>query len=150
MGCWSETIMGGDTPCDIECIIYDILGIEMYTKTDKERKIPKAKLEKEQNRIVKGILNLEDGYDSTTIGMQVFGVIMMKAGAKINENNKKLILNGAKNDDWAKSDKQRKKHIDNFISTVKSYTGRKPVDVETETLGEVFSKHSGGLINKNV
>jgi len=151
MGWWSATIMGGDTPLDLEAKIYAMLGIEMYTKkTDKKRKIPKAKFEKEQNRVVKEILNLEEGWDSTTVGMQVLGTMMMEVGAKMSDNNKKLILNGAKNDEWAKTSSERKEYIKAFISTVKSYNN-KPTIIDYESLGEVFSKHSGsGLINKNV
>jgi len=84
---------------------------------------------------------LEDGWEKDTVGLQVLGVMMMEVGAKINRKNKELILKAARKDEWAKGDLARKTHIKNFISALKSYTGRKPVLLPTETLGQVFAKH---------
>jgi hypothetical protein len=152
MGWWSTTIMGGDTPLDFEAVFYRLLGIEMYPKnSSKQKKIPKAKLEKAQDKIVRKIKSMEkDGWDSE-IGFQAMGVVMMEAGAKISDKNKKLILNAAKKDSWAKEDKGRRKHINSFVLALQSYDGTEPVIITSEGLFEAFAKHKGGgLINKNI
>lgn len=149
MGWWSATIMGGDAPLDYQSYIYDWLGIDMFNELNKSgySKIPKKKFEAEQDSLVK---KLSKG-SSSGIGLQVLGVMMMEAGAKISDKNKKLIIKAAEKDEWAKEDEGRKAHIDAFIKALESYDGKTPVKTTSEGLFEAFSKHTGGgLINKNV
>jgi hypothetical protein len=150
MGWWSTTIMGGDTPLDFEGRIYEALGIEMFGKRG-YNEIPKKKFEDKQNDVVKAIEELgKKGWD-VQIGLQTLGVMMMKSGAKINRKNKPLIIDAAESDEWAKEDKERRKHVNNFVTALRSFTGKKKVLITNEGLFEAFEKHKGpGLINKNV
>jgi hypothetical protein len=155
MGWWSTTIMGGDTPMDWECIFYDTLKIKMFKpKNGGYNKIPKKKLEESQDSLVRKINAMKKkGWTSQDIGLQVLGVTMMEAGAKINNKNKVLILDAAKKDGWAKEDEERRHHIDNFVLALQSYDGTKSASTTKEGLFEVIGKSMSegkkGLVNIN-
>lgn len=148
MGWWSETIMGGDSPLDIQDGIYAMLNIEKFPKdNDGRADIPKEILEKEQDRIVESLPDDED----LNIGLQVVGIMMMEVGAKISDKNKQLIIKAAENDEWAKEDNKRRKYIEDFISALEKFDGTVPLKTTSEGLFEALNKQSrGGLINKNI
>lgn len=144
MGWWSDDIMGGDTPLDIESIIYDALEIEKYPdgNYNADVKIPADKFD--YDKIVKYLNNREkDGYwlkgDTGNIFHQVLGVMMMGAGAPINKTLKNKMIKAAEQDEWARESDDRKNKMDSFIATLKDYDDT-PTKIKSVGLMETIAK----------
>ena len=157
MGWWSEDIMGGDTPCDIECEILKICGLQKFEDCEDpdvivENFITYDLFERHIDKICRHLTLMGKKHkEDNIIGFQVLGYLMMKAGAEIKLNLKDLIINKAKEDFWAKNDSVRKKIMDEFILDLESYDGT-PKERHQHGLFEMLSKSlpSSGLINKNI
>lgn len=134
MGTWSKTIMGGDTPLDIEGLIYEQCGIEMFPEvSDEEEELPKQEVPKEILEAKQEEL-LDACVDEDEDGPMVLAVVMMRGGARINDKVKKAAIQAAHDDEWAQEDKERKVHVDKFITTLQKYDGVTPTDIDEEGL----------------
>ena len=154
MGWWSENIMGGDTPLDIESFIYHALEIEQFPDQENDNygeviKIPADKFD--YDKIVAYLKNREkDDYwlkgDYGNIFHQVLGVLMMKFGAPISDDLKKKMIEAAENDVWAngdeydEADEDRKSKMDDFIKTLNSYDGVTPIKINSKGLFETIAE----------
>ena len=133
MGWWSEDVMGGDTPLDLEAFIYDALEIEH----DGEIKIPKDKFD--YKKIVKFLKKREgNDYwlkgDTGNIFHQVLGVMMMEVGAPIDKKLKAKMIKAATNDEWANEGVlDRQERMDRFIYNLNHYVGS-PLEIKTKGL----------------
>jgi hypothetical protein len=130
MGWWSDDVMGGDTPLDIESFIYDAVGINKYPEdSDEEVRIPSDAFD--YKKIVKFLKDRDgDDYwlkgDTGNIFHQVLGILMMESGAPINKTLKAKMIKAAQQDEWANEDggdEDRKDKMDAFITKVKNYDG---------------------------
>jgi hypothetical protein len=130
MGWWSDDIMGGDTPLDLQSFIYDALGFIQYPEdSDEEVRIPSDGFD--YKKIVKFLKDRDgDDYwlksDTGNIFHQVLGILMMESGAPINKTLKAKMIKAAKNDEWANEDggdEDRKDKMDAFIAKLKNYDG---------------------------
>ena len=147
MGWWSDDIMGGDTPLDIESFIYDALEVNQFPEDeDGQIRIPKDKFN--YKKIVKYLKgrDSEDYYvtgDGFNIFHQVLGIMMMEAGAPINHTLKNKMIKGAENDEWANEDLEnndegRRDKMDAFISVLGKYGGT-PTKINSKGLMETIS-----------
>lgn len=141
MGTWSTTVMGGDTPLDIEGMIYEICNVEMFPEeTDEDddfvkNEIPKEILEAKQEELLVACTDYDED------GPMVLAVVMMRVGASITKPNKALMIQCAQDDDWATRDEERKRHIDQFIATLEKYDGVTPTDIDEEGLLDSIFKN---------
>lgn len=152
MGWWSSDIMGGDTPLDFEGLIYELLGVEMFTEdpvNDDKIMLTKEQLEKGQQKCLYRILRHKFDVE---IGLQVLGYMMINVGAKMTEETKINVLAGIDADDW--KEKERIDKMKAFRTIVENYDGSAPIEITSEGLFEAISNHiqSGneGLVNKNL
>lgn len=129
MGWWSEDVMGGDTPLDLQSFIYNALDIKQYPDKDYEGEIVIPSNVYDYDKIVKHLAK-DDEYwlngNTNNIFHQVLGVMMMESGAPISDELKANIIIGAEKDQWANEDggdELRKKIMDSLIETIKSYDG---------------------------
>lgn len=148
MGWWSTDIMGGDTPLDIECFIYDILEVQQFVGDTK------TGLTKEHfadpYEIIQKIGQMDDGYwlkgDDGNIFYQVLGVLMMKAGAPIETALKAKMINAAHKDEWADEDEERKQRMSSFVDALNRYDGTEPFVIKSAGL---FDRINVGIITSN-
>jgi hypothetical protein len=153
MGWWSKDIMGGDSPLDMESIIYEACEVNQFPEEDEDGgSLKPSHFEKHLPKIL-GLLRAQENnayYDEHAIGFQVLGVLMMKAGAKIDEELKKEILRASSGDTWAQEDSERKTTVENFHQALEAYDGR-PLEIRSRGLFEVIAEklQSGdpGLVN---
>jgi hypothetical protein len=139
MGWWSEDIMGGDDPLDIQYLIYTALGLEEH---DEEVEIPAHKFD--YDKII-AFTSKDDDYwltgDTGNIFHQVLGVMMMRSGAVIDDALKAKFIEAAEKDEWAngtdgyedESDVKRQKKMQQFIATLKEYNNI-PTDINSVSL----------------
>lgn len=151
MGWWSTTIMGGDSPLDVEDGIYEICKAQKWGegKGKGKIKIPVKNFMDKLPQIISYIEEERGWY--LEIGYQVLGVMMMEIGAPIPEELKVRILQAAEADEWAKQDEVRRSHCHKFAKTLRDYNG-KSTKIESEGLFAAFNKFrasgGSGLINK--
>ena len=150
MGWWSEDIMGGDTPLDLEAFIYDALEIEH----DGEIKIPKEVFD--YHKIIKHLNDRDgDNYwlegDTGNIFHQVLGVMMMEVGAPISKPLKAMMITAAKNDEWANNGSlEREERMDRFIYNINHYVGS-PIETKAKGLMEtIFDGEAIKDLNKDL
>lgn len=129
MGCWKETIYGGDTPLEFREKIYKICGVEEYGSSDSVQPIPAEIIDGKMSEI-SNLINDLDG-DDMNIGFLVLGAIIMHSGANLDEETKSLILTAADEDEWSKENQVRKNVIKIYKNTLNDYTSINPIDVES-------------------
>lgn len=135
MGCWKETIYGGDTPLEYKEKIYDLCGVEEYGSDNKSKPIP-AKIINKKLAEIKEMINADEDY--ANIGYLVLGAIIMHAGAKFDESTMNRVVRAADEDEWSKENQLRKIVIKNYQKTLKEYNHKNPIDIESlNTLEEV-------------
>jgi len=122
MGWWSKDIMGGDSPLDLECVIYEALDVPFDTPLPNE-----VDLELLLKKVKENDPYWIQGEESYLL-YQVLGVLMMKYGCPIPEHLKNEMIVAAKNDEWAKEDQERKEVMNNFINILEQYDG-KPIKI---------------------
>jgi len=139
MGWWSETIMGGDTPLDIQSAIYNDLGIK-YPYED-------TPLLTRKNAFMKHIKQLPCLVaPHENIGAQVLGLIAMELGVPRDSDPIEEILQDAKHsaiyDEWALEDAngKRREYMITFVKAIDNYTGD-PIQIESKELFEVMQEH---------
>jgi 8-oxo-dGTP diphosphatase len=116
MGWWSEAIMGGDTPLDWEADISDFVG--GHFDPDEGHIFTREQLEAKLSEMVAYI----EGGNEPDIGLQVLGVLIMRAGADLPDDIKARIVKAAEDDEWAaEDDRKRKAHIRDLIEKVEAY-----------------------------
>ena len=146
MGWWSKELMGGDTPMDFEDEIYGICKTEKYPENwkpgDGAVEITRESFEQNLPEIIEMLEKAEnnDYYDEYAIGYQVLGIMMMGAGASIDEELKSKIIEASNTDGWAKVDEERKKYVDEFHSALMSYDGT-PVVITAKGLFQTIAEH---------
>ena len=133
MGWWSDDIMGGDTPLDLESFIFSALEIEQNPEGDYDKEVIIPADAFDYKKIVKYLKDRDgDDYwltsDTGNIFHQVLGIMMMKSGAPINKTLKAKMIKAAKNDEWANEDLEhndegRRDKMDAFITKLKNYDG---------------------------
>lgn len=137
MGCWKETIYGGDTPLEYKEKIYDLCGVEEYGSDNKSKPIP-AKIINKKLAEIKSMIDDADEDDDINIGYLVLGAIIMHAGAKFDESTMNRVVRAADEDEWSKENQLRKIVIKNYQKTLKEYNHKNPIDIESlNTLEEV-------------
>lgn len=135
MGWWSTSIMGGDTPLDIEAEIFEIC-----VDTDTEDELNAQVLEGNISQIVK-TLREQEYHERKSVGFQVLGFTMMTKGATISPELKTEIIEWSKKDEWAEEDGERATIIQNFCNSLEIYDGR-PVTINDEGISELVSKET--------
>ena len=160
MGMWSKTIINGDSALDRLDEISIVIGFE-YPDTDNdderdayEAAFPfKEKLEKFEDAVGYALrgLDVSSNEYNCHIRYMSMGYLFMKYGAKISTKWKKMILDEAKNDSWAKVDEERNYYIQDFIQKLKMYDNQSPIDIETIGLFDAMMEHDGkGLLNQEI
>lgn len=173
MGWWSAAVLGGDGPCDIQCTIRDMMGLDesFFDRFDN----PKARTSKKDIEQARKIFRgrffmkrvtkmIEDGeYDDVNIGYQVLGVMMMEFGVPISRRLKARIIEAAREDSWAaeqredddeEAEKDRIEAMDSFISDLEKYDNKTPTQLSLpdEGLFAKIAKHLAedkpGLVNR--
>jgi len=138
MGCWKETIYGGDTPLECKERIYELCGVEEYGEDySTSQPIPSKILNKNLPEI-KEMIDGADEDDDINIGYLVLGAIMMHSGAKFDEETMNRVMQAADEDDWSKESVLRKTVIKNYQKILKEYNPKNPIDIDSiNTLEEV-------------
>jgi len=130
MGCWNESIYGGDNALDWKENIYGICNVEEYDSDMKQLPIPKevfiSKMEDILNVVGSEDLERED----SNIGYLVLGALMMYSGVEIDEHTQSRIFKAADEDEWAKDNKVRKIVMNNFKGIIKDYNSENPINIE--------------------
>ena len=143
MGWWSVDIMGGDSPLDIKAMIFEALEVVQYDdKYEDEHKIPNHKFDYDK---VVDFLDDDDEYwlkSEGNIFHQVLGVMMLEAGAVIDDNLKAKMIEAAEKDEWASEDDERKQRMNSFIKTLNEYDNETPMIIKSAGL---FDKLCVGL-----
>lgn len=143
MGWWSDDVMGGDTPLDLQSFIYDALDINQYPEGDEDISIPADAFD--YKKIVKYLKDREgNDYwlkgDTGNIFHQVLGIMMMESGAPINKTLKAKMIKAAKLDDWAcEGDEDRRDKMDSFISVLNQYDSSTPTKINSKGLMETIA-----------
>jgi len=139
MGWWSETVMGGDTPLDVEGTIYNDLGIKGPYED-----VPLLIRKNAFIEHAKQLTCLVTPYGN--IGAQVLGLIAMELGVPRNSNYIENILQDAKHsaiyDEWALENLngERRKCMVAFVKVIDNYTGN-PTQIESKSLFDVMEEH---------
>lgn len=136
MGCWKETIYGGDAPLDWKENIYEFCGVEEYGSLgDKPKPIPKKVLKSKMVEIQE-MLDSDREEDDRNIGYLVLGALIMHSGVHINDVLQERIFEAISEDEWAKENPVRKIVMNNYKSLIKDYDPKKPINVENVNLLE--------------
>lgn len=152
MGWWSATIMGGDTPLDIEAGLLETAGLSVFDYQEEGDELYRSKIESSINDMIYYIENEVSKWgdpDYINIGYQVLGVMIMSSGAKILPGLQKRIITAADDDEWAsEGNNERATYIHNFKTAIEQYdtNGGTSVIVDEEGL---FDKISEGLANES-
>ena len=145
MGWWSTTIMGGDTPLDMQHAIGKHLGGEIGKESLElaQEELAQTGIDAILNRWGCGKPDEAFYIDKKSIGFQVLAYLMLQHGCEIKPEVKALMLENIPKDEWAAEDTERKTHIDNLIQALENYNGE-PVQLTREGLFEVLAKKLGG------
>ena len=138
MGWWDCSIMGGDSPLDIEGDWEDEFGEQVVSSND----------------AIKFILKLQDAWGGARAITQVVGFLMIQGKMPINDQLRALIIEACDPDEWADDDEERKKVIDEFRTLVMNYKDGEEVTMPHqpglfEKINDAMSKGKVGLINVN-
>lgn len=141
MGWWSTVVMGGDTPLDYQGDMIELCGVDYSTFMDVHdlnltaiRSEIESSLNKLSEYCEKEYSN-DDCYGDPNIAYQVFGVMILEAGATLPEDIKIKIDTAAKNDEWSTEDDERKANMDVFRLQVANYDGT-PTTIKYQGLFE--------------
>ena len=142
MGWWSEDIMGGDTPLDIQGCIFDfVIGNDDEEWIDPEsfdlEKLLKDMKDSDWSFFLKG--------NDRNIFFQVLGVLLMMNAVPIPDHLKQEMFDAANNDEWAKDSEERQEVMDGFIQALELYDGSKPIIIKSKGLFEVMAERMGAI-----
>ena len=145
MGWFSCTVMGGDPPMDAYADLIDMCGVSysdiLDEAIDNDRDVDLTKIKANLHSHLTELVTLCESYDGDykNISFQVLGVVLMEAGVVIPDSIKRKIINGAKNDEWAQSDGERRSYMEVFIDQIVKYEGN-PTSVAYEGLFDKIAK----------
>jgi len=147
MGWWSATIMGGDSPLDMQGVICDAMGVKYNfdIKAAKGYVYDRGLIEKHLDAIV---AVLEARKWEREIGFQVLGVMVLETGAKISAALRKRIIAAAEADEWMKeagTGSERGKYIKDFIAAMKAHKPGRKTATTREGLFEAFARKLAGV-----
>ena len=128
MGWWSATVMGGDSPLDIEGELKDVCGKTYEDVLDRDT------INEHLDELGHSISLYQVEQD---IAGQVLGVLIMAAGANMPDSIRSTVIACAEADEWmADGDSERTAYITDFIKKVRSYpkNGCLPVTLANEGL----------------
>ena len=159
MGWWSATIMGGDTPLDIEIVLYEAAGISSDEIYDDENISPEtinARVAVGLPKMIKAAKSEKNHryYGESELFYQVLGVLVMRHGVPVKDAKPaiKMALAGAKEDEWAESgDTERQGFVNAFIKQLKEYDGipQEPAHEGLfQKIEEAIASGKEGLVNK--
>lgn len=157
MGWWSKTVMGGDTPMDMQCHINDVLKIsdeatphQVMVAFNRGTNLDKCLF------VVKQRTDYYCTDDHLAIAGQVLGVMIIESGARLPMNVRAHVLASIDADEWAQTDEQRKVIMQAFRAQIVAYPheGGSPVEVDYEGLFDKIAKHEAagktGLVNERL
>lgn len=149
MGWWSKTVMGGDTPMDYECdFLIDHCGYSDFYDEDPET--IRTALNQNFWPCYHHALHCVN-QDGDGIALQVLGAIVLRYGANLPIEVRKVIIDAALNDEWGAEDEERANHMKIFAYQVENYTNGEPVEIATEGLFDVIAsaleEGKKGLVN---
>ena len=139
MGWWARDIMGGDAPLDWEDNFYSICKVEKFIEGPNGPKIAPLKKKDIEDNLGKIMQTLTNTGGS--IGYQVLSVLMMKAGAVIDQDMKSEFIKRIEADEWAREDEDRKRIIQGLVEALKTYNSKTPIIVRSKGLFEVLAEH---------
>ena len=145
MGWWSCTVMGGDTPLDLQADLIETAGVKyeyFQDKLDFDMTALKDDFNRDLGKMIMYCEAQTNDYDYRNIAFQVLGAITMEAGATLPDSVRTKITDGAKNDEWAESSDERKMYMDAFILVVGTYDNT-PTEIEYESLFGKFAELLG-------
>jgi len=117
MGWSGKGILDGDTPMDVASYIADICGCPKNYEGSSDDFLTKENLEKYQADILKFFKKKK----VSIIYVQTFAAYMVSVGAVFNEISIEDCIRCLKDDEWAKSDLERKYHIYYLINILENY-----------------------------
>lgn len=120
MGWWSTDILGGDPPLDALCEIEHIVGIEDLYPLDMWDDNQRAQLPALINEHRSELLTYAA---SDTVAGQVVGVFLLAAGASLDDNERTIICDAARNDEWARENVDRAHAVTALGTAVENYDG---------------------------
>lgn len=129
MGCWNESIYGGDAALDWKENIYAFCKVEEYNSDMKQMPIPKDILSTRMVELQEMLDSIEEEEDRN-ISYLVLGALMMYSGVEIEEHTKSRIFKAADEDDWATDNQVRKIVMNNFKGIIKEYNTENPINIE--------------------
>lgn len=139
MGCWDESIYGGDAALDWKEKIYEICKTKEYGGNEKQKAITKKNLLKNMSKIRKNIdvVGAEDEEDMN-IGYQILGAICMHSGYDLIDSPglKEQVIKSIEEDAWSKENGLRRNACNNYKKIVKDYDCDSPVNIETVNIFE--------------
>lgn len=121
MGWWATTVMGGDTPLDWEAEIFEALSINLFAGEDDQgdyleetyqEHVARVKARFTQEGLDAAWDVVRDAKYDEVIAYQVLGVIIMKYGFPITQEQKQVIIDYAKWDEWAQDDAEESLYPD--------------------------------------
>jgi len=147
MGCWSATVMGGDSALDYAGNIAKIFGLECdyedegcasfhgyhFTREMLEKRGVRKKLREAHERV-----------RNDAVFGQVVGAIYLWAGARMTKGIRDGVIKCAMADGWAKEDEERRMYIDQLIGLVDMYwEGGERIELKEEGLFRKFAEMFG-------
>jgi len=132
MGWHSKHIMGGDPPWDYEAEIMGMIGAKYNDDNGKKRDKytadrPFADLFAEkQMQILAKFIRKKD--DERNIRLQVLGVLILKYGAPMKEEVRTVVMKACDDDEWGKTNLERRIYLNDFKGIVEKYDGKTPTD----------------------
>ncbi len=152
MGWWSTDIMGGDSPLDWEDYFYDICDVNKFPEdSDGIAPLKKKDIEDNLGKIIAKIESADDPYDKS-IGYQVLTVLMMKAGAVIDDDMKKTFTEWIMKDEWAKEEEERMVAVQGLAHALETYDSKRPIVIKSKGLFQTIAEHIAdgkeGLVNR--
>jgi hypothetical protein len=151
MGAWSPSIMGGDTPLDIESMFEDLFGPEGSDRDDDglpDYRVPTSA------EMIDFIEKTTASYGDGEIVAQVTGFLALQRGADMSEELRTLVLAGIDQEaaggavEWDKPE-ERLAALAELRALVVDYQGGKVELPHQEGLFErIFAAEAQGLLGK--
>lgn len=167
MGYWSVGIMDGDSPCDMEGMLYDEIH-QLASDEQKQRLntvyelLDTDQLSDEESHPLltelfntrRSILLKNDNYINIFLNakelfedvceveeaLQVLTVLYMGKGIPLPSDMRQIVRDSCVEDEWSTTDEERKAWMEHFISQLDSYDDKTPTEVETTGLFEEIVK----------
>jgi len=157
MGWWATDTFGGDMPLDIVSDLEEELGIsglyppESWDKAAR-RQVREALTPVRQDALLYryrgNVQDTPEHHLEWGTVTQVLTCLAMAAGAELSSELRDQALQAAQQDEWARSDRERKVAMARFVQTVQGYRSGAPTVVPHKVLVRAMEENSGsGLVN---